>query len=230
MKSWISLHFCCYVIKSIYFKLSHCGDVVAHWQRSRLLRQWSRNGIRYLSQRKTLRKGRVTVCTVKSRETEGNLHLRPKKGDLSSECSRLQYNEYISSMHLWACEPIYCMYVQEKEVLILYVCRRRKCLSWAGVTVPCSTSCSRRSSPHPSSSPWWTLTRLCSGAAGKHTNQQLKDLYRREAKGRRCCLWDRLYLIPCCASCFALGQSKEYDKLHQDDMKKRVNSSYYILL
>ena len=124
----------------------------------------------------------------------------------------------------------YPICVQEKEVLILYVCRRRKCLSWAGVTVPCSTSCSRRSSPHPSSSPWWTLTRLCSGAAGKHTNQQLKDLYRREAKGRHFCLWDRLYLIPCCASCFALGQSKEYDKLHQDDMKKKVNSSYYILL
>ena len=43
----------------------------------------------------------------------------------------------------------------------------------------------------------------------------LKDLYRRKGKGRRCCLGDRIYSIPCHLSI-----------LHQDDMKKIMNSSY----
>ena len=30
-----------------------------------------------------------------------------------------------------------------------------------------------------------------------------KDLYRREGKGRCCCLGDRIYSIPCCACCFS---------------------------
>ena len=53
--------------------------VLAYWQRSRLLRQWSRVRFRHLSQRITLRTGRVTVYNAKSRGREGDLPLWPKK-------------------------------------------------------------------------------------------------------------------------------------------------------
>ena len=44
----------------------------------------------------------------------------------------------------------------------------------------------------------------------------------REGKGRHCCLEDRIYSIPCRASYFAPGWYEEKDELHQDDMKKRM--------
>ena len=53
-----------------------------------------------------------------------------------------------------------------------------------------------------------------------------KDLYRRDGKGRHCCLGDRIYSIPCDASYFAPGWYEEKDEFHQDDMKKRMSSSY----
>ena len=39
---------------------------------------------------------------------------------------------------------------------------------------------------------------------------------------------DRIYSLPCRSSCFAqgLGRIEEYNDLHQDDLKKRMNSSY----
>ena len=66
----------------------------------------------------------------------------------------------------------------------------------------------------------------------QHSNQRDKD--RREGKGRRCCLGDRLYSIPyhyCQATSFcAQGRIEEFDELHQDDLKKRLNSSYSLKL
>ena len=43
-----------------------------------------------------------------------------------------------------------------------------------------------------------------------------KDLYRREGKGRRCCLGDIIYSVPCHASYF----------LHQDDLKGQSNEIF----
>ena len=54
-----------------------------------------------------------------------------------------------------------------------------------------------------------------------------KDLYRRQGKGRRCYLGDIIYPIPCHASYFAPEWYEEKDKWYQDDMKKRINSSYF---
>ena len=51
----------------------------------------------------------------------------------------------------------------------------------------------------------------------------LAENHRREGKGRRCSLGDRIASIPCLASCFAPGWHEEEDELHQDDMKKRMN-------
>ena len=39
-----------------------------------------------------------------------------------------------------------------------------------------------------------------------------KDLYRTQSKGRRRCLGERIYLIPCLASCFKLGWYEEKDE------------------
>ena len=36
----------------------------------------------------------------------------------------------------------------------------------------------------------------------------------------------RIYSIPCHASHCALGRFEEYDELHHDDLKKKMNSSY----
>ena len=46
------------------------------------------------------------------------------------------------------------------------------------------------------------------------------------AKGRRCCLGDRIGSIPCRASHFAPGQFEEKNELHQDDMKIRMINPY----
>ena len=50
-------------------------------------------------------------------------------------------------------------------------------------------------------------------------------IYRREGKGRRCCLGDKIYSIPSRASCFSSGFYEEKDELYQDDMKKSINSN-----
>ena len=55
-----------------------------------------------------------------------------------------------------------------------------------------------------------------------------KDLYRREGKGRRGCLGDRIYSIPCHTSYFALGWNEEKDEFHQDDMNKSLNCNRMI--
>ena len=39
-----------------------------------------------------------------------------------------------------------------------------------------------------------------------------KDKDSREGKGRRCCLEDRIYSIPCRASYFLFGLNEEYDE------------------
>ena len=48
---------------------------------------------------------------------------------------------------------------------------------------------------------------------------QLKDKYRRKGKRRRCCLRDRIYSIPCCASLAFL---------HQGELKNRTNCTRMI--
>ena len=53
-----------------------------------------------------------------------------------------------------------------------------------------------------------------------------KNKDRRKGKGRRCCVRDRIYSISCQGSYFAVGRFEEYDELHQDDLKKRMNSSF----
>ena len=55
---------------------------------------------------------------------------------------------------------------------------------------------------------------------------QKKNNNRSKGKGRRCCLGDRIYSMPCHAICCALGQFEEQDELHQDDLKKKNYSSY----
>ena len=49
---------------------------------------------------------------------------------------------------------------------------------------------------------------------------------RSKGQGRRFCLGDRIYSISCRASYCDLGRFKEWDELHPDDLKKRMNSSY----
>ena len=39
-----------------------------------------------------------------------------------------------------------------------------------------------------------------------------KDKYRSKGKDRRCCLGDRIYSVPCCAS-YILHQDKEKDEI-----------------
>ena len=48
-------------------------------------------------------------------------------------------------------------------------------------------------------------------------------IQKRRQKGRRCCLGNSIYLIPCRISYFTF---EEKDELHQDYMKKSINSSY----
>ena len=50
-----------------------------------------------------------------------------------------------------------------------------------------------------------------------------KNLYRKQGKGRRCCLFFR-------ASYFALGPIEEQDELHQNDLKKGMISFYLVFL
>ena len=54
---------------------------------------------------------------------------------------------------------------------------------------------------------------------GDMTQPWKKDLYRREGKGRRCCLEDRIYSIPC----------RVIGVFPQNDMKKRINCTRMIL-
>ena len=54
-----------------------------------------------------------------------------------------------------------------------------------------------------------------------------EELDKGKGKGRRCCLGNRNYSIPCRASYCALGKFKKKDELHQYDLKKTMNSSYF---
>ena len=51
-----------------------------------------------------------------------------------------------------------------------------------------------------------------------------KEKPEKNEKGPRCCFGDGIDLIPCRVSCFELGRFEEQDELHQDDLKKRINS------
>ena len=51
---------------------------------------------------------------------------------------------------------------------------------------------------------WQGSCAVCKEISGQGAEKKDKD--RREGKGRRCCLEERIDSIPCCANCFALGQ------------------------
>ena len=59
-----------------------------------------------------------------------------------------------------------------------------------------------------------------------HCFPEKKDLYRSQGTGRRCYFGDRIYSISYHTNYFALGRYEEQDELHQDGLRKRMNSSY----
>ena len=57
--------------------------------------------------------------------------------------------------------------------------------------------------------------------------QQTRRIYTEDKAKVVPAVWgDRIYSLPCCASCYAPGWYEEKDELNQDNMKKMMNSSY----
>ena len=129
------------------------------------------------------------------------------------------------------------MYLDTQHWLILTL----SLSAWLKKVATMAMSWLGRSSFHLLLIPWmmrkYFLLSLSSSSSSFFTciqKSEKKDLYRREGtvqctlyrKGRHCCSEDRIASIPCRASYFAPGWFYEYDHLHQDDLKNRMNSSY----
>ena len=72
-------------------------------------------------------------------------------------------------------------------------------------------------------SPWSSCSITCGGKGVQtrrkgQVSRKKKDFYRREGKGRRCCLGDRVYSIPFHATGYYFAPP--------DDLKNRMNSSF----